>query len=112
MCLAAMPPMPRVRHWSCPDQLILISASPLSDGLGSAATGPPLSWELEDLVCRPSRWEERVLEMREGRGERRRQRIALVARLAALTAQPLKKRPRQKENEVENIEEITGGEYF
>jgi hypothetical protein len=76
-----MAPVPRVRHWSCPEPLP--SASLPADYYVA-----PAHWELEDLppvgcTPRPSRWEERVLELREGRGERRQRRLALVARLTA-----------------------------
>jgi hypothetical protein len=93
----------RVRHWSCPEPLLCPPSLPAAD-VASA------HWELEDLppvgsTPRPSRWEERVLELREGRGERRRRRLALVARLTA--AQPFFLA--SKRNDDSDIEEIIEG---
>jgi hypothetical protein len=125
MCLAAMaaPPLPRMRHWSCPDDLLLESpaaALPLRAPTRSCA------WEAEDLVSlavtslaapqRPSRWEERVLEVRERRVERRRRRLTLVAAAAAAN---LKRRPgtnidddkASDDDDKNNIEDITEGVY-
>ncbi len=120
MCLAAMapPPLPRMRHWSCPDDLLLESPAP---ALPLAPTR--CSWEAEDLASlavtslaalqRPSRWEERVLEVRERRVERRRRRLTLVAAAAA----NLKRRPGtnidddKASDDDDNIEDITEGVY-
>ncbi len=123
MCLAAMAPLPRMRHWSCPDDLLLESpaaALPL-------APTRSCSWEAEDLLSlavtslaapqRPSRWEERVLEVRERRVERRRRRLTLVA--AAAAAANLKRRPgtnidddkASDDDDNTNIEDITEGAY-
>ncbi len=117
-----MAPLPRMRHWSCPDDLLLESpaaALPL-------APTRSCSWEAEDLVSlavtslapqRPSRWEERVLEMRERRIERRRRRLTLVAAAAAAN---LKLRPgtntdddkaSDDDDNNNNIEDITEGVY-
>jgi hypothetical protein len=122
MCLAAMAPLPRMRHWSCPDDLLLESpaaAVPLAPTTRSCA------WEAEDLVSlavtslaapqRPSRWEERVLEVRERRVERRRRRLTLVEAAAA----NLKRRPgtnivddkASDADDDNNIEDITEGVY-
>ncbi len=117
-----MAPLPRMRHWSCPDDLLLESpaaALPLRAPTRSCA------WEAEDLVSlavtslaapqRPSRWEERVLEVRERRVERRRRRLTLVAAAAA----NLKRRPgtnidddkASDNDDNNNIEDITEGVY-
>jgi hypothetical protein len=126
MCLAAMAPLPRMRHWSCPDDLLLESPA------AALPLAPTRScpWEAEDLVSlavtslaapqRPSRWEERVLEVRERRVERRRRRLSLVAAAATAAAANLKRRPgtiivddKASDNDDNyNIEDITEGVYY
>ena len=110
------PPLLRMRHWSCPDDLLLESAT------ASPLSGASRPWELEDLVsltaavgltsppARPSRWEERVLQLRESRGERRRRRLALVAAAAAqLQRSAASKVYDDNASDNNNIEDITEG---
>ena len=108
-----MPSVPRVRHWSCPDPLLLSEC-----GGGPTAAAP---WEAEDLLGvawsppRPRlptelpRWAERVLEWREGRGAQRNRRLALVARLTA-AARSLLNTTSQTDNDAD-IEEIIAGKF-
>jgi hypothetical protein len=112
----APPPLPRMRHWSCPDDLLLESPA---TALPLRAPARSCAWEAEDLMSlaavtslaapqRPSRWEERVLEVRERRVERRRRRLTLVAAAAA----NLKRRPGTNvDDDDNNIEDITEGVY-
>ena len=118
MCLASMPTVgPRVRHWSCPDSLLFLSGPLLSPDECVAATERPAPWEAEDIgggevtawrCPRPSRWEERVLEWRQGRGERRKLRLALVAAARV----PLKSPPTSTQiDNAADIEEIIESKY-